>query len=175
MKNQEVVKIRILILVLVVCIGGVILFFVVNNNNNNNENNNNNNNNNNTQTQDPNKDYEDGKESTDMQGSENVKVESGKVTNTSKKLKETKNYKDCSINVTEVVTENGMTKITLTVKNNTNEDKNLDVANIEIVNDKGEVFKKVTAYFGSIKKQDSKTVTISTQIDVANMYDLKIK
>ena len=120
--------------------------------------------------------YEKNKEQVDMEGTDNVKLEEdGKVTNTSNKLKETKTYKGCTVNVESVIKQNNTTEIKITIKNIDKVDKDLDIVNIEILDNNNKVFEEVSAYFGNIKAGMSKSSTVVMQIDVANMYDLRIK
>ena len=121
------------------------------------------------------KKYEENKQQEDMQGSNNVKVDGNKVINTSNKLKETKNYKNCHINVVSVITENKSTDIVFNITNNTTDNIDLDIVTVEILDDNGKVFKEISAYFGKVKSNSTKESRISMQIDVANMHDLRIK
>ena len=167
-------KVGLIVVILLVCIiiGGMLF---LKNKNKPQINNSNNNNVAEKEGKDIKKEYEESKEEVDLKGSENIKVEEGKIVNTSSKVKEAKTYEGCSINVSSLTAEENNTELILSITNNTQTDKDLDMVKVEIIDGEGKVFKEIEAYFGMVKQGETKAASISTQIDIANMSDIRYK
>lgn len=120
--------------------------------------------------------YENGKESIDIKGTENVKIgENGEVVNTSSKLKETKTVAGLKIEGISVSYANGYTSITGTIKNDTSSDINADFVKVIIKDGSGNTFKEIDQYIGKVKANSSKSLDISAQADLSNMQDIEFK
>ena len=170
-KRDQMIK-RVILIVLIVCVvTAIIIVSVVNSNKNKAPENQGSGSSGNSEEEK----YEENKEQTDLKGNENVDVNNGVATNTSNKLKETKTFKGCSVNVASVKTANGSTDMVINIKNNSDSDINLDIVNIEVLDNNGKVFKEIPAYFGQVKAGATKTAAVSTQIDITNMHDIKLK
>lgn len=161
----------ILLAVLVLAILAVIISVVVKNNKKDNSGVKGNQGNNMTDVEQK---YEEGKESIDIKGTENVSIgENGQVTNTSSKVKETKTVAGLKIEGITVSYSNGSTTITGTIKNDTASDINADFVKVIIKDGNGNTFKEIDQYIGKVKANSSKTLDITAQADLSNMQDIQ--
>ena len=72
-----------------------------------------------------------------------------------------------------IVEENGISRITVTVVNNSEEDKNVESFKILLKNKDDKIIKETIGYIGgTIKSKDTKVIMTEVNMDLSNVYDI---
>ena len=118
--------------------------------------------------------YENNKSDIDMAGTENVTVNDDMTTtNTSAKIKEDKTVSGLVISGITVKYTGSGTQISGTITNSTGSEINADFVKVNVIDKNGNTFRTIDTYIGKVKANGSKSLDITTQADVSNMYDIE--
>ena len=111
----------------------------------------------------------------DMNNTENAKIEGGTKENTSSKLAEEKKYKGMTVKNIKLVAEGGITRLTATVENTT--ENNYEGGGITIIftNADGSEYARLEGVLPAIDSGKSNELDAGTTADIANAYDFIIE
>jgi len=110
-----------------------------------------------------------------MNNTENAEVKEGKKENISTKLAEEKTYKNMKIKDIKLIAEGGITKLSATVENTTeenNEDRNITIV---FLDEEGNEISKLNTMLPAINAKESIKIDAQTTSDLANAYDFRIE
>ena len=83
---------------------------------------------------------------------------------------------DFTFKNTSIVEENGISRITVTVVNNSEEDKNIESFKILLKDKKENIIKETIGYIGgTIKSKDTKVIMTEVNMDLSNVYDIEFE
>lgn len=85
-------------------------------------------------------------------------------------IKSEKNLDDFIFKNTSIVEENGISRITITVVNNSEEDKNVESFKILLKDKEQNIIKETIGYIGGTIK--SKVIITEVNMDLSNVYDI---
>ena len=72
-----------------------------------------------------------------------------------------------------IVEDNGISRITVTVVNNSEEDKNVESFKIHLKDKEENIIKETIGYIGgTIKSKDTKVIMTEVNMDLSNVYDI---
>ena len=72
-----------------------------------------------------------------------------------------------------IVEDNGISRITVTVVNNSEEDKNVESFKILLKDKEENIIKETIGYIGgTIKSKDTKVIMTEVNMDLSNVYDI---
>ena len=101
-------------------------------------------------------------------------LDDGTKLNVSDKIKETKTIEGLEISNVQITEKNNLTQILGTVRNTLSVKQEGFLANLSIVNSKGEELTKVQVYIGPLEPGASRQLNTMAVFDYTNAYDLKI-
>lgn len=102
-------------------------------------------------------------------------LEDGTKINNNEKLKENKKIDKLDITDINITASNGLTKLTGTITNNTNEIQEESVISIIFLDKDGNELTKVGAYIKQLAPEESTQLNASVIFDYSNVYDIKFE
>lgn len=115
------------------------------------------------------------KEEREGTGEEVIVQENGSKEVSSEKLEETKRIGKIEISNINVREENGMAEVTASARN-TGEEETEEMAVKIILKDKeGNTIGEIGAYIGKMKKEETRGIQASANIEIDNIYDIEIQ
>ena len=111
----------------------------------------------------------------DMNNTENAKVEGGVKENTSEQVLKERKLENLTITDIKLAAQEGVTRFTATVENNTSSDFEGGVAVIKFTNKDGSEYATLEVYVPEIKKGGRNSINAGTTADIANAYDFTIE
>lgn len=111
----------------------------------------------------------------DMNNTENAKVENGVKENTSSKLVEEKSYSGMTIKDIKLKTEDGISKLTAAIVNESETNFAGERINIVFTKQDGSEYAKLEAALPPVGSHKSNEIDAATTADIANAYDFHIE
>ena len=111
----------------------------------------------------------------DMNNTENAKVENGVKENTSSKLVEEKSYSGMTIKDIKLKTEDGISKLTAAIVNESETNFAGERINIVFTKQDGSEYAKLEAALPPVCSHKSNEIDAATTADIANAYDFHIE
>lgn len=102
-------------------------------------------------------------------------MEDGSKQAISEKLKEDKKIMGLDVKNITITEKNGTANIIASIENNTGTDIREFPIKILLLNEQQETIVKVGAYIGNIKKNETKQINASINMDIAEIYDIQLE
>lgn len=111
----------------------------------------------------------------DMENTENVNIIDGEKQNNSVQILSERRYEDLLITEIQLATENGISKFSAKVVNNTEKDFPGKIVVLNFINEDRIAFAKMEAYIPEIKAGGTNSINAATTADIVNAYDYIIE